>query len=96
MEALDGKKIFDAFRKHDRIAEESVARYVEYLGEGIVNVINILQPDVLCIGGGGSARQGTVILTGSKGICKDLPAILRTQQRIQESTWQRMEMMQQS
>ena len=52
LEALDGKKIFDAFRKHDRIAEESVARYVEYLGEGIVNVINILQPDVLCIGGG--------------------------------------------
>lgn len=52
LELLDGEKIFDAFRKHDRIAEESVSRYVEYLGEGIVNVINILQPEILCIGGG--------------------------------------------
>ena len=38
-----------------------IDEYVGYLACGIVNVINIFQPDVLCIGGGVS-KQGETLL----------------------------------
>ena len=32
--------------------KEVVDKYIKYLAAGITNVINIFQPDILCIGGG--------------------------------------------
>ena len=36
-------------------------RYFAYVGIGIVNMINIFQPEVLCIGGGISKEGDTLI-----------------------------------
>lgn len=60
-EVLSAKKLFAALAKEDRTAQELFEEYIEYLAEGVANLINALQPDVFCIGGGMSA-QGEVLL----------------------------------
>ena len=43
---------FIAMREGDKSGKEVVDTYIKYLAAGITNVINIFQPDILCIGGG--------------------------------------------
>lgn len=49
---VEGKTIFDAIKREDVLAKEVFSQYISYLGTGVVNIINIFQPDILCIGGG--------------------------------------------
>ncbi len=49
---VSGRTAFDAKRAGDPIAKEVVDEYISYLATGLVNIINIFQPDILCIGGG--------------------------------------------
>jgi glucokinase len=58
---VSGKTPFRAWEKGDRAAEIVVNSFIDYLAVGISNVINILQPDVVCVGGGIS-REGEVLL----------------------------------
>ena len=50
--AVNGKTVFSASRLGDACASEIVNRFIDYLAIGVANVINALQPEVLCIGGG--------------------------------------------
>jgi len=43
---------FSAMKRGDKHAKEVVDEYIAYLAEGITNIINIFQPEVLAIGGG--------------------------------------------
>lgn len=61
MENVTGKTPFDAAQEGDKIAKAVIDRYIEYLGIGCANLINIFQPDVLCIGGGIS-KQGDYLI----------------------------------
>ncbi len=58
---MNAKLVFDAYRRGDKTAVKVVTKYAEYLSEGLANVINILQPELLCIGGGIS-RSGDILL----------------------------------
>ena len=49
---ISGKTAFAAARLGDKAATEVVEEYIAYLSCGISNIINIFQPEVLCIGGG--------------------------------------------
>ena len=49
---VNGRTAFDAMRKGDTAAKQVVDTYIKYLAAGVTNVINVFQPDVLCIGGG--------------------------------------------
>ena len=49
---VDGKTAFDGMRLEDETAIGVVNEYINYLGCGLVNVVNIFQPEVLLIGGG--------------------------------------------
>jgi len=51
-EKIDGKAIFDAFRVDDYAAKLTVEMYTGHLATGIVNVINVLEPEMICLGGG--------------------------------------------
>ncbi len=53
---VSGKTSFDAMSDGDPTAKAVVEEYISYLSCGLVNIINIFQPDVLCIGGGISAQ----------------------------------------
>ncbi|MGN1131125.1 MAG: ROK family protein, partial [Ruminococcus sp.] len=58
---VNGKTPFDAMLAGDFTGKAVIDEYVSYLACGIVNVINIFQPDVLCVGGGVS-KQGETLL----------------------------------
>lgn len=58
---VNGKTAFDAMQAGDNTGTEVVNQYIGYLATGLINVINIFQPDVLCIGGG-IAGQGENLL----------------------------------
>ena len=64
---VNGKTAFDAQLAGDTTGKAVVEQYISYLACGIVNVINIFQPDVLCIGGGVS-RQGENLLAPVRAI----------------------------
>ena len=52
IDGVDGKTAFDGFRAGDKTATDVVNKYINYLGCGLTNVVNIFQPQVLLIGGG--------------------------------------------
>lgn len=60
LDAVDGRTSFDAMRAGDAAAKAVVDRYIEYLACGLVNIVNIFQPDVLCVGGGISNERETL------------------------------------
>jgi len=44
--------VFDACRAGDRAAQLIIREYTEYLGVGLINLVNMLEPELICIGGG--------------------------------------------
>lgn len=64
---VSGRTAFDAMAEGDPLARQVVEEYISYLATGIVNIINIFQPDVLCIGGGVS-NQGENLLAPLRNI----------------------------
>ena len=49
---VSARTAFSAMKKGDAAGKEIVDNYIFYLAEGITNMINIFQPEVLSIGGG--------------------------------------------
>ncbi len=64
---VNGKTAFDAQQAGDPTGAEVVEKYIGYLATGLINIINIFQPDVLCIGGG-IAGQGDNLLAPLRAI----------------------------
>ncbi len=58
---VSGRTAFDAMRQGDAAATAVVDKYIYYLSIGICNIINTLQPDIVCIGGGVS-HEGDYLL----------------------------------
>ena len=61
LDKVSGRTAFDAMRQGDPIGKEIVDEYIKYLSVGIVDMINIFQPDILCIGGGISNERETLL-----------------------------------
>ena len=51
LEEVSGRTAWDAMRAGDETGKAVVDQYIEYVGVGVVNMINVFQPEVLCIGG---------------------------------------------
>ncbi len=56
LDKVNGLTAFDAMRADDAAGRAVTEKYIEYIACGITNVINIFQPEILCIGGGISAE----------------------------------------
>lgn len=61
LDKVSGKTAFRAMREGDPTAAQVVEQYIYYLAEGLTNCINILQPEVICIGGGVS-HEGDALM----------------------------------
>lgn len=66
---VNGLTSFEAMRKGDREAKIVVDEYLTSVAAGIINIVNILQPEVLCIGGGIS-KEGDALLKPVREICE--------------------------
>ncbi len=62
LEKINGKTAFDAAEKGDAVAKTVVENYVKYLSVGVVDIINVFQPESVVIGGG-IAAQGETLLS---------------------------------
>jgi len=51
-EKITTKNIFDASKVGDKLAKNAVDRFVKYLSIGVVNFINIIDPEAIAFGGG--------------------------------------------
>lgn len=51
-ENINAKAIFDAAKEGDSLGLETVNRMIKYLAIGIINIMNMLDPDIIAIGGG--------------------------------------------
>lgn len=52
IENVNGRTAFDAMRAGDAAAKAVVDNYIYYLAAGITNIVNALQPEFICLGGG--------------------------------------------
>ena len=60
-EKAGGRTAFDAMRAGDGAGREVVEAYTAFLACGLINIVNIFQPEVLCIGGGISNEGETLL-----------------------------------
>ena len=58
---VDGRTAWDGWRKGDRAASEVVETYCRYVAEGISDMMNIFQPEMVCIGGGVAGEKDNLI-----------------------------------
>ncbi len=65
IDKIDAKLIFECAKIGDELANKAVDRMVKYLAIGIVNIINIIDPDIIAIGGG-VAKAGEFLLNKIK------------------------------
>lgn len=49
---VDGKMLFAAVKQKDETAAAVLNTFTDYLGYGLLDIINIFQPELLCVGGG--------------------------------------------
>ena len=61
IDAVNGRTSFDAMRMGDETAKKVVDKYVDYVACGLINIVNALQPDMICLGGG-IANEGENLL----------------------------------
>ncbi len=61
LERVNGLTAFDAMRAGDAAGAAVVREYLGYIATGVINMVNIFQPEVICIGGGVS-KEGETLL----------------------------------
>ena len=58
---VSARTAFNAKYKGDKYAAEIVNDYIYHLATGITNLVNIFQPEIICIGGGVSGEKDRLI-----------------------------------
>lgn len=56
-ENINAKNVFDAAQAGDQTAQEVLDQYFKYIACGVTNLINILEPSMIVLGGGMSAQK---------------------------------------
>lgn len=68
---VNGKTVFDGMRLGDAVSSGVVNAFITELALGISNLINLLQPEIVCIGGG-ICREGDTLLSPLRSRISDL------------------------
>ena len=61
MDKVGGRTAWDAMHQGDESGKKVVDMYIKYLAEGITNIVNIFQPEILVLGGGISNERDFLI-----------------------------------
>ena len=70
LENINARSVVDGARVKDIAASYAFADYCEYLADGIVSFINMLNPQRVCLGGG-VANAGDFLFDILRTKCKD-------------------------
>ncbi len=60
--SVNGLTAFEAMRKGDEVGKSVVEKYINFIAIGLTNIINIFQPQIVCIGGGISKEGDNLII----------------------------------
>lgn len=60
LDNVNGRTAFQGKKSGDETAKRVVKEYCDYVACGLTNIINIFQPDMVCIGGGIS-KEGEIL-----------------------------------
>ncbi len=71
-DGVSGRTAFNAMRKGDKAAKEVTDKYIKYLALGITNILNIFQPEILCIGGGVCNEGDALLLPVKELVAKEV------------------------
>ncbi len=71
-ERIDAKMVFDAEKSGDEVAARVVGKYMKYLSEGLVNLVNIFAPEMIVIGGGISGQGESLLRRVRELVYKDM------------------------
>lgn len=70
LESITAEVIAAAARQGDKLAREVITTAAGYLGIGLVNLVNIFNPQVIAIGGGVS-KMGSMLLQPARRVVKE-------------------------
>ena len=68
LDEVNGLTPYEAAKAGDEAAMRVVAKYQDYLACGLANMVNIFQPEVLCIGGGVCGQGDNLLLPVNKQV----------------------------
>jgi glucokinase len=54
--------LLEALNKHDKLTEKVIKRAAKYLGYGIASAVNLLDPDIIILGGGVVEALGNLLI----------------------------------
>ncbi len=57
LDNINAKLVFDSAKDGDKVANEVLDQYFKYIACGVTNMINILEPSMVVLGGGMSAQK---------------------------------------
>ena len=84
LEEVNGRTAFDAMRAGDPAAKKVCDTYIEYISEGLVDIVNVFRPETLIIGGGICKEGDTLLVPIRKFINKyAYGGSLNTEQRVE-------------
>lgn len=69
---VSARTAYKAMKQGDEAGKLVTDLYVKYLAVGITNVINIFQPDILCIGGGVCNEGDTLLVPLKKAVAQQV------------------------
>ena len=67
---VSGRTAFDAMRLGDIAGIKVVDDYIKYVACGLINIVNALQPEIICIGGGICNEGETLMKPLRRLICR--------------------------
>jgi glucokinase len=67
IESITAREVFMAAKNGDYLAQDVINKTATYLGVGLVNLVNIFNPDMVIIGGG-VARMGNLLLDPARQV----------------------------
>lgn len=70
LQKVSAHRVYLAAREGDRLANELISQTAHYLGVGLVNIVNIFNPQLILIGGGLS-RMGQLLLEPANKVVRE-------------------------
>lgn len=68
---VNGRTAFQAARQDDPSAHKVLYRYLQGLSLGLINIVNVLQPEIICVGGGISGAEDDLLLDPLRELVKE-------------------------
>lgn len=68
LERAGGRTAFEAKRRGDAAAKAVVEQYLRYLADGLANLVNLFQPEIIALGGGVSQERDEDLLEPLQGM----------------------------